>query len=221
MNSTFNLRFVAISLLIGAFLVWFGYLILPVHVVLNYNMEMLPKITNNLQFWIRGFQFLVFGYFIRSIGLIGLSTLYQDSPAKTILYPGVIVCTLAMLVSGLAEGYYMHMGGWAQWKMTLIPADQHQNMVASLEITNEWVSCIKRFGRMFLHLGFVFLGWGIIRGEILEKWLGTLALVIGIAGICLLMVFTEDPDSYLPMAHVVTVWFVLSGILIYRKSLKN
>ncbi len=221
MNSTFNLRFVALNLIIGGLFVFIGYAIMPVHVTLNFNLEMLPVITNNMEFWVRSFQILVFGFFIRIIGLVGLSTLYHDSSAKTVLNSGVMVCSLALLVAGLAEGYYMHSGGWAQWKMTFIPADQHQNMINSLEITNEWVSCIKRFGRMFMHLGLTFLGWGIMRGELLSKWLGTLTLVIGISGICLLMILTENPDSYLPMDYVVTAWFLLIGFLVYKKSLEK
>ncbi len=218
MNSKFNIRFVAYSLLIGGIFVFAGFMIMPVHVTLNFSLDMLPVITNNLEFWVRSFQILVFGYFIRIIGLVGLTTLHQESDCKPLINSGVMVCSLAMLVSGLAEGYYMHSGGWAQWKMTLIPADQHQNMINSLEITNEWVSCIKRFGRMFMHLGLTFLGWGIIRSQYLAKWFGTITLVLGISGICLLMILTENPDSYLPMDHVVTIWFLLAGFLVYKKS---
>lgn len=221
MNTNFNFRFVALSLMIGGLFVFIGYMIMPVHVVLNFNLEMLQKITNNLELWIRSFQIVVFGFFIRIIGLVGLSALYHDSHAKPVLFSGVMVCSLALLVSGLAEGYYMHTGGWAQWKMTQIPVDQYPSMIASLEITNEWVSCIKRFGRMFLHLGLTFVGWGILRAEFLPKWLGTLTMLIGIAGICLLMVLTENPDSYLPMDHVVTCWFLLTGILVFRKSMRK
>ena len=126
-----------------------------------------------------------------------------------------------MLVSCLAEGYYMHSGGWAQWKMGLIPTDQHQNMIASLEITNEWVSCIKRFGRMFMHLGLLVLGWGMIKEMILNKWHAFFTLTLGIAGICLLMICESDPDSYLPMDHLVTLWFLVTGYLVLRKTFKT
>ena len=97
--------------------------------------------------------------------------------------------------------------------------EQHNALIASLEVTNEWASCIKRFGRMFTHLGFVFIGWGLLRGQFLERWLGIYATVLGIAGICLLMILDKDPNDYLPMGYAVTIWFVLTGIMVYRKSM--
>ena len=219
MDSQFNLRFTGLSLLIGGIFVFAGYTIMPVSVTLNFSLDMLPIITNNLEFWVRSFQILVFGYFIRIIGIVALSSLHQNSPASPVLNAGVMVCSLGMLVAGIAEGYYMHTGGFAQWKVGLIPLEQHNALIASLEVTNEWASCIKRFGRMFTHLGFVFIGWGLLRGQFLERWLGIYATVLGIAGICLLMILDKDPNDYLPMGYAVTIWFVLTGIMVYRKSM--
>lgn len=221
MNSTYILRFISFSLIVGALFVTIGFAILPVHVVLNFDMEMLTKIGSNLEFWVRGFQILVFGYFIRIIGLVAFASLFKEADSKPIINAGVLVCSLAMLVSGLAEGYYMHSGGWAQWKMGLIPAEQHQAMIASLEITNEWASCIKRFGRMFMHLGLCVFGWGMLRSQFMDRWVGILTTVIGVSGICLLMIFEQNPDHYLPMGHIVTAWFILVGGLVYSKSKTN
>lgn len=221
MTLKFNLQFTGIVLLIGAIFVFTGYALMPVHVSLNFSLDMLTQITNHLEIWVRSFQILVFGYFIRIIGLVALSTMYHDTPSRTLINAGVMVCCLAMLVSGLAEGYYMHTGGYAQWKMGLLPSDQHNSMLASLEVTNEWASCIKRFGRMFLHLGFTFMGWGLLRERFLNKWIGIYAMVLGISGICLLMILDKDPTDYNPMSYAITSWFLLTGVLVYRKSLEK
>ncbi|MDQ3141824.1 MAG: hypothetical protein M3Q56_06210 [Bacteroidota bacterium] len=221
MASKFNVRFVSLSLILGGLMVIIGWLIMPVHVVLNFNLEMLNSIKEHHEFWVRSFQVMVFGLFIRIIALVSLGSLYSGSEAKPIVSAGIMVCSLAMLLTAISEGYIMHTGGWAQWKMGLIPTDQHAPMLAALELTNEWVSCMARMGRMFLHLGLVVLGWGIMRGDVLNKWMGTFALILGIAGITILMIIDQNPTIYYPLGHAVTSWFIIAGVLLFRKNNKT
>lgn len=75
------------------------------------------------------------------MGLTALKSLVRQSEANTVIGPGIVVSNFALLVAALAEGYYMHMGAWAGWKVSTLEPGLQTSFLQTLEVTREWVVC--------------------------------------------------------------------------------
>lgn len=215
-HSTFQLRFSALLLILGAIMVNLGFLFRPVQLQDSFDLASFLRAHENQGIWIWSFRILVFGLFLQIMGLAALKSLFRQSAADTVLSPGILVCTLALLVAAVAEGYYMHMGAWAGWKVsTLEPAIQNQ-FLQTLEATREWVVCLTRMGYMFFCLGLTVAGWGLIQGAFFPKWLGIYALTLGLGGMALMLIFDDRNDFYAPLRWGFSIFFFLSGFLLLK-----
>lgn len=220
-QSTFNLRFTGILLIMGAVMVNLGFLLRPVQLQDSFDLPAFLQAHEQESMWIWSFRILVFGLFMEVMGLTALKSLFRQSEADTVIGPGIIVSNFALLVAALAEGYYMHMGAWAGWKVsTLEPALQNP-FLQTLEVTREWVVCLARMGYMFFCMGLVAVGWGLLRGAFFPKWLGIYALVLGSAGIIIMLVFDSRTDLYVPVRWGISIFFLLTGFLLLKTNGRN
>ena len=215
---TFNLRFTGILLIMGAVMVNLGFGHRPVQLQDTFDLPSFLEAHEHQDFWIWSFRILVFGLFIQVMGLAALKTLFRQSEADTVISPGILVCTFALLVSAMSEAYYLHMGAWAGWKVsTLEPALQNP-FLQTLEVTREWVVCLTRTGYMFFCLGLTVVGWGLFRDTLFPKWLGIYALALGIGGITIMMIYDSRTDLYVPVRWGFSIFFWLAGFILMRKK---
>ncbi len=79
---------------------------------------------------------------------------------------------------------------------------------------------------MFFCFGLLPLGFGLMRGGLSGKWPGAAAVLIGLAGMMLLMIY---PDSiaafkpatpYLPVSMATSLWLVATGGVFLRGTLE-
>ena len=221
-NSTFNFRFTGILMIMGAAMVNFGFLLRPVQLQDSFDLPSFVQAHENEGIWIWSFRFLVFGLFMEVMGLAALKSLFRQSEADTIISPGILVSTFALLVTALAEGYYMHMGAWAGWKISTLEPSLQTPFLQTLEVTREWVICLTRMGYMFFCMGLAVVGWGFLRGSVFPKWLGFYALILGIVGIVVMLVFDSRTDLYVPVRWGISIFFFLTGwLLLTTKHLND
>lgn len=220
-QSTFNLRFTGILLIMGAVMVNLGFLLRPVQLQDSFDLPAFIQAHEHQGIWIWSFRILVFGLFMEVMGLAALKSLFRQSESDTILSPGILVSSFALLVAALAEGYYMHMGAWAGWKVSTLEPVLQNPFLQTLEVTREWVICLSRMGYMFFCMGLTALGWGLICGTFFPKWLGAYALVLGIAGIVLMLVFDSRTDLYVPVRWGISIFFLLTGWLLLTTKQPN
>ena len=109
-QSTFNLRFTGILLMMGAVMLNLGFLLRPVALQDSFDLPSFIQAHEHEGIWIWSFRILVFGLFMEIMGLTALKSLVRQSEANTVIGPGIVVSNFALLVAALAEGYYMHMG---------------------------------------------------------------------------------------------------------------
>lgn len=220
-QSTFNLRFTSILLLMGAVMVNLGFLVRPVQLQDSFDLPAFIQAHENQTIWIWSFRFLVFGLFMEVMGLAALKSLFRQSEADTVISTGILVSTFALMVTALAEGYYMHMGAWAGWKVSTLEPSLQTPFLQTLEVTREWVVCLTRMGYMFFCMGLVGVGWGLIRTSFFPKWLGIYALTLGIIGIMVMLVFDSRTDLYVPVRWGISIFFFLTGWLLLTTKQPN
>ncbi len=216
--ANFYTRFTGVTLVLGGATVALGFLIRPVAIHQNFQLENFLDIGKAMTIWIRSFQILVFGLFIRLAGLVALGTLHRNSPARTVLFPAVAICAAALLVSALSEGYYMHVGAWGAFELQNAAESVRADFLNNIRPLSEWVSCLERMGNMFYCFGSLVLGFGLWRGGLLGKWLGATAALIGALGMVILMLYPNSiaafrpMTAYLPVSVAIALWHVALGI---------
>ncbi len=203
--------------MMGAVMVNFGFLLRPVQLQDSFDLSTFLQAHENEGIWIWSFRFLVFGLFMEVMGLAALKSLFRQSEADTILSPGLLVSSFALLVAALSEGYYMHIGAWAGWKVSTLEPSLQSPFLQTLEVTHEWVICLTRMGYMFFCMGLVAVGWGFLRGTFFPKWLGIYALVLGSVGIILMLVFDSRTDLFVPVRWGISAFFLVVGFFLLKK----
>lgn len=215
-NSTFNLRFTAILLMAGAAMANLGFLLRPLQLQDSFDLSSFLHAHENQSIWIWSFRILVFGLFMEIMGLVALSGLFRQSDTITVLNPGIVVSCLALLVAAIAEGYYMHMGAWAGWKVSTLESALQNPFLQTLEPTHEWVVCLTRMGYMFFCLGLTTIGLGLLRSSFFPKWLGSFALALGAIGITVMLVYDSRTDIYVPIRWGISCFLFVAGILLLK-----
>lgn len=217
-QSISNLRFTGILMIMGAFMVNLGFLLRPVQLQDFFNLSSFIQAHEHQGIWIWSFRILVFGLFMKVMGLAALNSLFRQSESDIFFSPGIWVSSFALLVAALAEGYYMHMGAWAGWKVSTLEPSLQNAFLQTLEVTHEWVICLERMGYMFFCMGLTSVGWGLMRDAFFSKWLGTYALILGIGGIVLMLVFDKRTDLYVPVRWGISIFFLWAGWLLLTKK---
>lgn len=217
-QSTFKFRFTGILLILGVVMVNLGNLLIPVNLQNSFIISSFLDAHSNERIWIWSFRFLVFGLFIEVMGLEALRSLFKESGANAVISSGIIVSILAWLVMAITQGYFMHMGAWAGWKISTLEPALQNSFLQTLDATHEWVVCLSRMAYMFFGLGMIAVGWGFLRDTLFPKWLGMYTLVFGMAGILFMMIFESRTDIYTPVCWGISLFIALTGILLLKRK---
>lgn len=210
----FYTYFTGAVLVVGGLVVLIGSMMRPTAIYLNFQPNDLALISAALPKWILANQILMFGLFMRLCAVVALATLYWHSPARTIVLPGAAICAAALSFNAFAEGYYYHMGIWlgSQWQAAT-PAMQ-DGMLNTVRATSEMIQCIDRMGKLFYCLGFTFFGFGLVMERVIPRWLGAAPLLIGMAGMMILMLYPGNREGWTPFFYAITLWFIISGVTV-------
>ena len=165
----FPSRFASAALVVGGFLCLAGFFGRPVAIDKSFSVNDIVAIGATPGMWVTTFRMLVFGLFVRLAGLVALATFARSSGAKSLVIPGVAIGSAGLLVSAMAQGYYMDIALHGVWRFTQeTSVTGRETILASWLATDEWASCLGRMGSMFLGLGTAIMAIGL-RDE-LARW---------------------------------------------------
>jgi hypothetical protein len=153
------------------------------------------------------------------MAFVALAALVADSNSRILVWPAVAVLTAGLIVAALAAAFYYHFGAWGAISMKDQPAGKIQRFVDSLQVGTEYVTCLVRFGRVFLGLGQVMLAIGLFHGEILPLWLIGGAGILGLAAMVVTMAFPDNLEYYHPLFHLNAVWLAGIGLVVLTSGL--
>jgi len=201
-------------LIVAAAMLWGGWTFLPVHIGAFFRPDDFPRVRDRLYVWIWLFRFHIFGYVMAVMGLVALATLWSESPMRILLWPGVAVCVGGLFVASLAQAFYYHFGAWGAVDVGEKSEDERESFVVKLYASTEYVTCLVRFGRVFLGLGQVVVAAALIFGGLLPLWIGISAAIIGVAAMALTMGLPDSLDLYATVFHLNAAWLAAVGVAV-------
>ena len=217
-KSDFAMRFAGGAFIAAALLLWLGWFLLPVRPGTFLAPNDFSRIHEQFHFWIWMYRLHLFGMIIAVIALFAFAALVADSPSRVLVWPGAAVMSCGFVVSALAAAFYYHHGAWGSLQLAGKTPEQAQAFVDALRVDTEYVTCLVRFGRVFGGLGLVVLAWGVLRFHLLPAWNGLVAGLVGLSAMSLTMALPDQLSYYLPVFHILSLWLLVTGVMIFRNG---
>ena len=221
MEISFAIQFSGWSFIVAGAMFWLGWVLIPHHIGTYFEPGDFGEVQKNLHFWIWMYRIHIFGMVISAVALLSLFSYLNQHPARVVAWPGIGVATAGIFVSALAAAFYYHHGAWGALVTQGMSREELVAFVASLQVDNEYVTCLVRFGRVFTGLGLLLLGWSIIKWAFVPELIGVVAAVLGFAAIAVTMLMPDNWSLYTPIFHLQPLWFVTTGIMILRSGIQT
>lgn len=216
MKDPFASRVSGGAFIAAALMLWFGWFLLPEKIGTFFDPAQFEHIHEHFQFWIWMYRIHIFGMITTVIALFAFAAMTSDSPARVLVWPGAAVASAGMIVGALGAAFYYHHGAWGSVELAGKPTAAALAFVDALRVDTEYVTCLVRFGRVFIGLGFLILAWGVLRFSILPAWSGWMAGVLGVAAMALTMTLPDSLEYYMPIFHANVLWMLGTGAVLWR-----
>lgn len=202
----------------AAALLWGGWMLVPEHIGTYFQPDVFPKIHGHLPYWISMYRMHLFGMVMTVLALAAFASLLTESPARILVWPGVAVMSGGLFVGAAAAAFYYHFGAWGGLVYGERSLADRQALVDSLQLNTEYLSCLVRFGHVFSGLGLLVLAIGLLAWNVLPKWMGRTAAVMGVVAMAVTMGFPERPYLYAPVFHAFPLWLACVGATLLRSG---
>lgn len=206
--------------IVGAVMLWAGWVLMPVHIGTFFEPENFSEVYDKLQFWIWMYRIHIFGFLIAAMALVALGAVVTEIEARVVMWPGIAVAAAGLIVGALATAFYYHHGAWGAIQMAGQSSEALGIHVDSLRNDTEYVTCLVRFGRVFFGLGLVVLAAGLLKWKVVPPVIGGGAALLGIAAMALTMAFPDNMEFYVPVFHLNSLWLLATGIVVLRSGLR-
>lgn len=200
----------------AAVLFWGGWMLLHVHIGTYFQPDDFSAIKPHLAYWISMYRMHIFGIVMTALAFTAFASLFTESPARILLWPGAAVAAGGMFVWAAATAFYYHFGAWGGLVYGDKEFSERQALVSSLLINTEYMSCMVRFGHVFSGLGLLVMGSGLLKWKILPKWLAVWAMAMGGVAMAVTMGLPEYPQYYVPVFHAFPLWLGCVGVTLLK-----
>jgi hypothetical protein len=208
----------AVLFVSGALLLWAGWVLLPARIGEFFEPPDFGRVHEHLRLWIWLFRAHLFGHLTAAMALVALAARRDPGDARVLTWPGLAVACAGLIVSAVAAAFYYHFGAWGAIDMAGAPMERVEQLVRDLRVPTEYVTCLVRFGRVFLGLGLTVLALGLLRGKLLPPWLAAVAAALGVAAMAVTMAFPDDLHFYDPIFHMNAAWLFATGVTVHLQA---
>jgi hypothetical protein len=198
----------------AAVLFWGGWMLLHTHIGQYFQADDFPAVDEHLAYWISMFRMHIFGVVVTVLAIIAFGSMFTESPARILIWPGAAVVAGGMFVWAAASAFYYHFGAWGAIDMHAKAPAESARFADSLKISTEYVTCLVRFGRVFFGLGQVVLAAGLLATGLWAAWIWLSAAALGIAAMALTMGLPDRLEYYRPIFHLSALWLVAIGLVL-------
>lgn len=219
MNRDFSTNVTGWLFIFGSLMLWFGWMMMPVHIGTFFETGNFSAVNEHLQFWIWMYRIHIFGFIVCVMALVALGSLLTETKVRVVAWPGIAVATVGLVVSTLAAAFYYHHGAWGAVQTEGQSVETIRSFVESLRRDTEYVTCLVRFGRVFFGLGLFVFALGLLKWRVFPLLIGVSAALLGLAGIAITMAYPDNLEFYVPVFHLNSVWFLAVGIVALRCGL--
>ena len=199
--------------LAAAFMLWVGWTLLPAKIGAYFVPQDFAAVGTRRRLWIWLYRLHLFGYIVATMAFIALATLVAGSVGRIIVWPAVGVLGAGLILLAIASAFYYHFGAWGSNDMEGKDDATIRGFVDSLRVSTEYVTCLTRFGRVFLGVGQVVLMVGLLLPDAMwPMWLVGAGGILGLIGMGLTMGLPDDLSLYRPVFHMNALWLVAMGV---------
>lgn len=223
MKNNITTNFTGWSLIVSA-LMLFGGWALTSHQLEEYLVVSdFEEVNQSFWYWIWMFRIHIFGWVIMGISMIALAVLFRQSTHNVLILPGVGVVVVGSFVLALASAFYYSFGAYGVGQTLDKTPEEIQKFMEGISALNHYVTCLVRFGRVFSGVGLVLLGFGLLLGKHLNKFVSIYAILMGFAAMGIIMLIPDNYEIYKPLFHFKIVWLLATGVtvLLTQKSNNN
>ena len=221
MIKNFETKFTGWALITSAVFLLSGWLLSPHHIQEYIVISDFEAINESLWTWIWMFRIYIFGWVIMAIGIIALVMLFKQSASRILAFSGGGVLVTGSFTIALAVAFYYSFGAWGIGETIGKSTIEINNFMDGIASINHYVTCLIRFGRVFSGVGFILLGFGILKSEILPKWTAIYGIVLGLTAMGIIMLIPENYEIYKPMFYVKVLWLASVGFTILKKGING
>ena len=201
-------------------MLWLGYMLSPYHLEEYIKIEDFSSVGENVWTWIWMFRVHIFGWVIMGAALFALAALTAQKPYRVYTLSGIGVTIVGTFTIALGAAFYYSYGAWGVGEIDGNTAAENEVFIDRLMFTNQYASCLIRFGRIFSGVGLLLLGFALVKWKIVPRWLGAIAVLFGLTAMCIILFFFDTNfELYKPLFHVKVLWLVLMGVTLLRQGL--
>ncbi len=198
----------------AAFMLWVGWTLLPAKIGAYFVPQDFAAVGTRRRLWIWLYRLHLFGYVVAVMAFIALATLAAGSAGRILVWPAVGVLGTALIMTALAAAFYYHFGAWGSIDMEGQDDGTIRGFVDSLRVSTEYVTCLTRFGRVFLGVGQIVLMVGLLLPDAMwPTWLVGAGGILGLIGMGLTMGLPDDLSLYRPVFHLNALWLAAMGVV--------
>lgn len=198
----------------AASLLWGGRVLQPVHIGPFFEPAIFGRIRARFRRWIWLYRAHLFGHVVTVMALVALATAASAPAERALVWPAVAVLGAGSITAALAAAFYYHFGAWGALDLEGKPTADAEELVDSLRVGTEYVTCLVRFGRVFFGLGQVALAAGLLIGGLLPVWVAVAAAGLGGAAMAVTMAFPDELHYYRPLFHLNAAWLLAIGLVL-------
>lgn len=220
MLKKFETSFTGWSFIAAALMLWVGHIISPHNVGEYLVASDFTSIGEHMWTWIWIFRVHIFGWVAMIVATIALASMLGKSPYRILINPGAGMVVVGTFTLALAAAFYYNYGAWGVGMTEGKSPEEIQQFMDNILFTNQYVTCFVRFGRIFSGVGLVLLGAGLVKWNLLPKWLSWYTILLGLVAMGIILFIPDYYDHFKPMFHIKALWLLAMGVVILRNGLK-
>lgn len=219
MKKDFETNFTGWTFIAAALMLWGGWALSNHHVDEYLVAADFAAIGENVWYWIWMFRVHIFGWVTMGIAMFAMTALMNKKPMRVVMLPGIGMIAVGTFTLAIASAFYYNYGAWGVGKTMGKSPEEVQAFMDGIIFTNQYVTCFVRFGRIFSGVGMVLLGAGILKWNVLPKWLGAFTALFGLAAMGIILFIPEYFEYYKPLFHIKSIWLVAMGAVILMQGM--
>jgi hypothetical protein len=202
--------------LAAASMLYLGWILLPAKIGSYFVPTDFAAVGAHRRVWIWLYRIYLFGYVAAVMAFVALATLVTEPAARIIVWPAVAVLDAGLVMTSLAYAFYYHFGAWGSIDMEGKSNEEIQEFIASLRVSTEYITCLVRFGRIFIGVGQVVFVLGLLlQAGPWPLWLVVTGGVLGVSGIALTLEWPDNLDYYKPLFYLDVMWLATLGVALF------
>lgn len=217
----FETNFIGWTLITAAVFLLGGKLLSTHHIQEYVVISDFKAINENFWYWVWMYRIHIFGWVIMAIGIIGLNSLFSNSPYRILVNTGSTVLVVGTFTIALAVAFYYSFGALGVGKTIGKSELEIQTFMNNIYGVNHYVTCLVRFGRVFSGLGMVLLGVGLLKSKLIHKWIGLYSILFGLTAMGVIMLIPDNFDIYKPLFYIKVLWLTALGVSILFNDIKK